>query len=143
MINIFQWHYSLLVIPVISWLSINNAQADITCTASMSTNTVNISNAITPANANNAEITATLNYSCTNNTESSQYVSVCLGVDGGSHLNRCPNTSVVVTIERVYGHGECLGPCAPLAARGALARASALRGDLVVAVGGHRVTVSV
>ncbi len=90
MINIFQWHYSLLVIPVISWLSINNAQADITCTASMSTNTVNISNAITPANANNAEITATLNYSCTNNTESSQYVSVCLGVgnnDNTTSLN--------------------------------------------------------
>lgn len=87
MINILQWHYSLLVIPVISWLSINNAQADITCTASMSTNTVNISNAITPANANNAEITATLNYSCTNNTESSQYVSVCLGVDGGDKPN--------------------------------------------------------
>ena len=90
MINIFQWRYSFLVIPVILWLSINNAQADTTCTASMSTNTVNISNTITPTNANNAEITATLNYSCTNNTESSKYVSVCLGVgnnDNGTSLN--------------------------------------------------------
>lgn len=86
MMKLLQWRYSLLLLPIL-WFSIDSAQADVTCTASMNSNTVNISNTITPANANDAEITATLSYSCTNNTESSQYVSVCLGADGGDKPN--------------------------------------------------------
>ncbi|WP_201551873.1 Csu type fimbrial protein [Psychrobacter fjordensis] len=80
-----QWHYGLLLLPIVLWLSINSAHADITCTASMNTGTVNISNTITPSNANNAQITGTLTYSCTNNALSERYASVCLGVDGGDY----------------------------------------------------------
>jgi spore coat protein U-like protein len=81
--KLLKWRYSLFLMPVALWLSVNSAHADITCTASMNNGTVNISNTITPANANNAQITATLNYSCTNNVASDRYASLCLGVDGG------------------------------------------------------------
>ncbi|WP_201595199.1 Csu type fimbrial protein [Psychrobacter vallis] len=83
MMKLFQWRYGLLLLPVALWLSINSAQADITCTANMNNGTVNISNTITPTNANDAQITATLTYSCTNNVASERYASLCLGVDGG------------------------------------------------------------
>ena len=87
MMKLFQWRYSLLLLPIMLWLSINSAHADITCNANMNNGTVNISNTITPSNANDAQITATLTYSCTNNTELDRYVSVCLGVDGGDEPN--------------------------------------------------------
>jgi spore coat protein U-like protein len=85
MMKLFQWHYGLLLLPFTLWLSINSAHADITCTANMNNGTVNISNTITPANANDAQITATLTYSCTNNVDSARYASLCLGVDGGDY----------------------------------------------------------
>ncbi len=85
MMKLLQWHYGLLLFPVTLWLSINNAQAEITCTASMNTNTVNISNTITPANANDANITGTLTYSCTNNEQSDRYASICFGVGSGDN----------------------------------------------------------
>jgi len=85
MMKAVQWPYGLLLLTLIVWFSINNAHADLICTASMSSNTINISNTVTPATANNAKITGTLSYSCTNNTESDRYVSVCLGADGGNY----------------------------------------------------------
>lgn len=90
MMKLFQWHYGLLLLSVMLWLSISSAKADVTCTASMNTNTVNISNTITPINAHNASITGTLTYSCTNNEQSNRYVSACLGVgsnDNNASLN--------------------------------------------------------
>lgn len=83
--KLLKWRYSLFSMPIALWLSVNSAHADITCTASMNNGTVNISNAITPASASDAQITATLNYSCTNNVDSGRYASVCLGVDGGDY----------------------------------------------------------
>ena len=83
--KLLQWRYALLLLPVTLWLSVNSAHADITCTASMNNGTVNISNAITPANANNAQITTSLTYSCTNTVDSGRYASLCLGVDGGNY----------------------------------------------------------
>ncbi|MGO2386137.1 MAG: Csu type fimbrial protein [Psychrobacter sp.] len=83
MMKSVQCHYGLLTL--ILWLSINSAHADLICSASMSTNTINIGNTITPDTANNTKITGTLNYSCTNNTESDRYVSACLGADGGDY----------------------------------------------------------
>lgn len=85
MMNLFQWRYGLFLLPVMLWVSINSAQADITCQANMSTNLVNISNNITPTSAKDANVTATLEYSCTNNTQSDRYASLCLGVDGGDY----------------------------------------------------------
>ncbi|MEN6671073.1 spore coat protein U domain-containing protein [Psychrobacter sp. B38] len=90
MMKLLQWRYSLLWLLVTLWLSIASAQAEITCSASMNTNTVNISNTITPFNADNASITGTLTYSCTNNEPSNRYASVCLGVgnnDNSTSLN--------------------------------------------------------
>lgn len=90
MIKLFQWHYGLLLLPLMLWLLINSAHANITCTASMNTNTVNISNTITPFNADDASIISTLTYSCTNNEPSNSYVSLCLGVgnnDNSPSLN--------------------------------------------------------
>lgn len=95
--KLLQWRYSLLLLPVALWFSMNNAHADFTCTASMSTNTINISNTITPTTANNAKITGTLNYSCTNNTESDKYASICLGVDGGDYDSATLNPRYMMT----------------------------------------------
>lgn len=85
MMKLLQWRYGLLVLPVMMWLSIDSAQADVTCTASLNTNTVNISDTITPTNANDASITGTLTYRCTNNESLDKYASVCLGVRDGDN----------------------------------------------------------
>lgn len=87
MMKLLQWRYGLLVLPVTLWLSIDSAQADVTCTTSMNTNTVNISNTITPANANDESITGTLTYRCTNSEPSDRYASVCLGVRDSDNSN--------------------------------------------------------
>ena len=91
MMKLLQWRYSLLLLPVTLWLSIDSAQADVTCTASMNSNTVNISNTITPTNANDASITGTLTYRCTNNEPVNRYASVCLGVGSSSSDNTMLN----------------------------------------------------
>jgi len=87
-----KWLYSLLLLPVAFWLSAGNAQAAlvVNCTAGLnipagSTGSVIISDAVTPANADSVSITATLNYSCTNSSDTAGFVSVCLGVDGGDY----------------------------------------------------------
>lgn len=67
---------------LVLWLPIDNAQAAVNCTASMPT--VNLGN-ITPANAGNANIPATLNYKCDNTYVESRRVYVCLAVDGGNY----------------------------------------------------------
>lgn len=83
-INIFQWRYSpfLILLPLL--LPTGNAQAalSVTCEADMST--VNFGT-ITDTNANNASTTGTLNYSCTNNGDTSGFVSVCFAADGGQY----------------------------------------------------------
>lgn len=91
-INIFQWRYSLFLILLPLWLS-THAQAalSVTCKAGMNTapGSAGIVNfgTITSANANNASITGTLNYSCTNTGDTAGYVAVCLAVDGGEYNN--------------------------------------------------------
>ena len=85
MMKLFQWRYGLLLLPVMLWLSVNSAHADITCEASMNNSIVNISNTITPSNANDASIEQTLTYSCTNTSDVTQWASICIGVDGGSN----------------------------------------------------------
>ena len=82
-VPLFQYSYSVFLLPVALWLSVNSAQADIACTASMNSGTVNISNAITPTNANDEKIIGNLNYSCTNNGASAVYASIRLGVNNG------------------------------------------------------------
>lgn len=84
-IKLLKCHYCLLLMPVALWLLSNSAQADITCTASMNSGTVNISNAITPTNANDEKITGSLDYGCTNHSSSGVYASVRLGVNGGGN----------------------------------------------------------
>lgn len=90
--KLFQWRYGLFLLPVALWLPMGSAQAapNVTCTASMNTGTVNISDAITPANADRADINGTVNYRCTN-SGTAGYVSVCLGVDGGNYNNTIIN----------------------------------------------------
>ncbi|MGP9637708.1 Csu type fimbrial protein [Psychrobacter sp. AOP3-A1-26] len=92
-INILQWRYSLFLILLLPlWLS-TNAQAalSVTCKAGMNTavGSAGIVNfgTITSANANNANTTGTLNYSCTNTGDTAGYVSVCLAADGGEYNN--------------------------------------------------------
>ncbi|WP_201525919.1 spore coat U domain-containing protein [Psychrobacter frigidicola] len=98
-VKLFQWRYGLFLLPVVLWSPVNSAQADITCTASMNSGTVNIDNAITPVNADNKAITGNLNYSCTNNGTSPAYASVHLGIDDGDsatlnpHYMSGPNSS--------------------------------------------------
>ena len=67
-----------------------NSAVSVVCRAGMntdvgSTGNVNIGSKITPVDANNASLTFTLNYSCTNLGSDAGYVSVCLGADGGSY----------------------------------------------------------
>ncbi|WP_171996357.1 spore coat U domain-containing protein [Psychrobacter sp. DAB_AL43B] len=51
-----------------------------------STGIVNLGT-LTNANVNNANVTGTLNYSCTNSGETAGFVSVCLATDGGQYDN--------------------------------------------------------
>lgn len=96
MMKLLQWRYSLFLLPVTLWLSIDSAQADITCDASLNTNIVNISDTITPANANDASITGTLTYSCTNNAVSNSYASLCLGAASSGGDNTTPNPRYMI-----------------------------------------------
>lgn len=64
------------------WLTVGNANAAATCSASMNAGTVNIGNNLTSDNVDSESITATLNYKCSNGT-GRRYVSVCLAIDGG------------------------------------------------------------
>lgn len=86
---VFQRLYCLLLMPAVLWLLPVNAHAtlNISCKASMNTGVVNISNAITIANSENANITGNLEYSCTNTGDTAGYVSVCLAADGGDQPN--------------------------------------------------------
>lgn len=92
-ITFFRWQYSLYLLPLASWLTLipmqAQATANISCTAGMntvagSTGNVNLG-IITRDNADNASITATLNYSCTNTGDTEAKVSVCLAADSGSN----------------------------------------------------------
>lgn len=92
----YQWRYSLFLLPFAWWLPAGSLQAapNISCTAGMNTvagsaGIVNISNAVTPENAENSSISNTLSYNCTN-SGTAGYVSVCLAVDGGDY-----NSSVI------------------------------------------------
>ena len=91
MMKLLQWRYGLLLLPVTLWLSIDSAQADVTCTVDMNTNIVNISDTITPANSNDASITGTLTYRCTNKESSNRYASLCLGAASSGGDNTTPN----------------------------------------------------
>lgn len=96
-INIFQWRYSPLLILLPLLLPTGNAQAElsVTCEAGMNTapggtGIVNFGT-ITGTNANNANTTGTLSYSCTNTGDTAGYVSVCLAADGGQYDNNAVN----------------------------------------------------
>ena len=87
-----RWYYSPLLVLGAWWLPIMeaNSAVSVVCRAGMntdvgSTGNVNIGSKITPVDANNASLTFTLNYSCTNLGSDAGYVSVCLGADGGSY----------------------------------------------------------
>lgn len=78
-----QWRYSLfLMLPALLLLA-DNVHAvgllGVKCTASMSTTILTL----TPDNGDNASISGTLNYSCTNSDLIDGFVSVCFAVDGG------------------------------------------------------------
>lgn len=81
-INIFQWRYSPFLILGSLLLPINYAEAAVTCTASI--NDADLGD-ITPANADNESIVATLKYECRNTFVFPRNVSICLAVDGGSY----------------------------------------------------------
>lgn len=81
-INIFQWRYSSFLILIALWLPTHSAQAAITCTASMTD--VNLGS-ISSANSGSSTITGTLSYECKSTYAAPRYVSICLGVDGGSY----------------------------------------------------------
>lgn len=80
--KIFQWHFGLYLVPLAFLLPTSNAQAAVNCTAMMAS--VNLGD-ITPANADNESITATLKYDCRNTYVFSRNVSICLAVDGGDY----------------------------------------------------------
>ena len=80
--KLFQWHFGLYLIPLAFLLPTSNAQAAVNCTASMPV--VNLGE-ITPANADNEPISATLKYDCRNTFVFSRNVSICLAVDGGDY----------------------------------------------------------
>lgn len=92
--KIFQWRYSLFLMLFALCLSAGSAQAalTVTCIAGMNTtpgSTGNVSlGTITPANADSANITGNLNYSCTNTGNTAGYVSVCFAADGGVYDNK-------------------------------------------------------
>lgn len=89
----FRWQYSLWFLPLASWLTLTpiqaQATANISCTAGMNTVAGSIGNVnlgiITRDNADNASITATLNYSCDNAGDTEAKVSVCLAAGSGSN----------------------------------------------------------
>lgn len=76
----------LLALALLCWLPSNaNAILSANCTASMNPSTVNISSAVTPNNADNATINATITYTCINTDYIlNMNVSVCLSADGGN-----------------------------------------------------------
>lgn len=88
--KLFQWRYSTLLLLGPLWLPTGNVLAapNVTCIANMNPSILNFGT-ITPGNANSgkiANITGTVQYTCTNNPGGSAGVmSVCLGVDGGSY----------------------------------------------------------
>lgn len=90
-IALCQWPHNLLVLPVILWLSTNSlqAKANITCTASMAADNINLG-IITPVNADNASTIGTLSYNCHNSSDTVGYASVCLAVDGGDSATMEP-----------------------------------------------------
>lgn len=77
--TICQWGYSLLLLPVIFWANSVQAAPNITCTANM--NNINLG-VITPQNADNANITGNLSYTCRNDGDTTGYASVCLAAGG-------------------------------------------------------------
>lgn len=86
-INIFQWRYSPFLILGAFWLPSSNVHAiallNAECKANIRTNSINISNTLTPNNAANASVSADLDYSC-RAPFISGYVSVCLAANGGN-----------------------------------------------------------
>src|SRR5699024_3668309 len=82
--TIWQWCASLVLLPIIFWANSVQAASNITCSANMNNGSVNLG-AITRENADNASITATLSYSCTNTGNTAGYASVCLAANGGDH----------------------------------------------------------
>lgn len=85
-LRIFRRHYLLAFIALILWnlLGTAHSASNITCSANMNNGSVNLG-AITRDNADNARITATLSYSCTNTGNTAGYASVCLAANGGDH----------------------------------------------------------
>lgn len=85
----FQRLYILLLMPaVLCLLAVNtHATLNVSCKANVNTGVINISNAITTANSESANITGNLEYSCTNNGDTAGYVSICLAADGGDQPN--------------------------------------------------------
>lgn len=99
--KLFQWHFGFYLIPLAFLLPVSNAQANpipgVTCQAGMntaagSTGIVNFGT-ITGANANNAKATGTLSYSCTNNSDTAGFVSVCFAADGGQYTPSAVTTT--------------------------------------------------
>lgn len=80
--NLFRWYYSPFLMLGAFWITVGNANAAATCSASMSAGAVNIGNSLTSDNVDSESITATLNYKCSNGA-GRRYVSICLAVDGG------------------------------------------------------------
>lgn len=85
-----QWYWCRWPLSIILYLLISQAHAapNVVCTAGVNTaagnsGVINISDNVTPKNADSAYIGGTVNYRC-NNSGTAGYVSVCLGVDGGS-----------------------------------------------------------
>ena len=86
--QLLQWCYVSLLLLAGTLLPMQHANAILTadCSASMSPSIINISTAITPSNADSANINATLNYTCKNtDLLLSMKVSVCLSADGGDN----------------------------------------------------------
>ncbi|PKH65717.1 hypothetical protein CXF61_05035 [Psychrobacter sp. 4Dc] len=88
-IKISPWRYSILLSPIILWFTAvsSHATLNVSCQANMNTGVINISNTITTANAESANITGNLEYSCTNTGDTAGYVSVCLAANGGNTPN--------------------------------------------------------
>lgn len=75
----FQWGYGLFLLPVVLWLP-SSAQA-LTCKVD-SFVSPNLG-VITLNNANTASVEQTLTYSCINNSNVTEWASVCISADGG------------------------------------------------------------
>ncbi len=122
-INIFQWHYSSLLMLGTLFLYSSNVNAYplslVDCDASILTNPINISNTITPANVGSAKINATLEYKCRSQIVGG-YVSVCLAANGGNDnstainprymINRTSNNStlpfvIILPDGKIWGTG--------------------------------------